>query len=79
MRKSFVNTWGRTVLNGYLLYVGNEDGMNTKMYIRGMLDALDVVYMINERRSDYVDIRVECSDAMYKFLMNKIDKFYIEG
>lgn len=79
MRKSITNTWGRSVLNGYLLNVGTEDGQITKAYIKGMLDALDVAYAINECHSNYVDIRVDCDDTRYAIIMAKIDKFYLEG
>ena len=79
MRESLLNTWGRSVLNGHLLYVGSEDGQITKAYIRGVMEALEVAYMINMRRDKYVDIRVDCSDTLYEVIMAKIDKFYLEG
>ena len=79
MRKSITNTWGRSVLNGYLLRITEEDGLITKTYIKGMLDALDVAYMINEHPNGFVDIRVDCDDTLYAIIMAKIDKFYLEG
>ena len=79
MARLITTTWGRSILDGWLLRTADSDGYACMMYIRGMLDALDVPYMINERHSDYVDIRVDCSDTMYAIIMTKLDKYWSEG
>lgn len=78
MGKNLLNTWGRSVLNGHLLLDTEEYGLIIKTYIKGMLDALDVAYMINRHSDGFVDIRVECSDTLYEVIMTKIDKFRLK-
>lgn len=79
MASFITNTWGRTVLGGQLLYIGDQYGVVGKAYIQGMLDALEVAYMINVRHENYVDIRVDCSDVMFKKILDKINKYYSKG